>query len=445
MKKILFISVAANLALLALVVSSNAGKDPVAGGGGTSAGSPARLQGTAVQKNADGSVDTSDIDPAVWKAMATGDLATQVARMRDAGFPETIVRRIAAARLSEQLQERRLALRASLPKAPYWQNEQASDPKIRAAERQLSNEYTNQMKELFGTTAMSDDPMYLAQQRLQYGDLPRGKIEQIGQVQSDYNELFQKIYDEAGMGTGGPITIGPDLQNKLTLLGKEQRADIVALLTPQEAEDYEFRTGTTANRMRSQLAAFNPNEPEFRAIHKLQSAYDAQYNLAMAGDFNSPANQEMMRQRSEAQKELTAQIKQMLGDERGAEYERAVDGSFQQVYRVVERLELPKEAAVQAWTVQKEIQERMVALSNDRSLTPVARNAQMGALAQEAATRVSAALGDRGYDVYKQYGGAWIQSLERQAAAPVRPAAGAAGGARGGGGGGAIQNMIQTR
>ncbi|MEO6568688.1 MAG: hypothetical protein ABIO94_07975 [Opitutaceae bacterium] len=440
MKKfLLLLSVLGNVALLVLVVSSSVGKN----GNVTTSASANRETNSAaaVPKITGGPVDTSDIHPAEWQEIVTADLATQVARLRAAGFPDSVIRSIISAQLSEQYQARSTALRGSQPKPPYWQNEQVLDPKIRAAQRELSNEYSKQMTDLLGTTA-NDDPVYLAQQRAQYGDLPREKIDQITRVQRDYNDLRQKLYDAAGLNSGGITTITNDIQAKMSQLEIEQRNDILGLLTPQEAEDYELRSSNTASQMRSSLAAFQPNEQEFRTIFKIQKQFDEQYNTQAIAGLPSAAQQEFFQRRTEAQKELTAQIAAALG-QRGAEYERTTDNNYRQVYRVVERLELPKEAATQVWETQKDIEQRMTAINKTPGITPAAARSEIALLAQEANTRVSAALGERGMEVYRQYGGAWIQNLQNRAAAA---GGGAAAGAAGGGGrGGVIDSMWQIR
>jgi hypothetical protein len=218
------------------------------------------------------------------------------------------------------------------------------------------------------------------------------------------------------MGSGGPITLSAEDRAKIALLEKEQRADVQATLSPKEFEDYELRSSNTANTMRYQLSAFQPSEQEFRTIFPLQRAFEDQYRLVMgSGD---AASQEAMRQRMEAQKQLTAQIKQALGPERGADYERSIDGNYQQIDRVVQRLELPKEAAVTVWNLQKETEQRLNALRQDRTLAPAARDAQLATLSQETTAKLTSALGQRGLDVYKQFGGYWLQNLQPRPSMP---------------------------
>ena len=46
-----------------------------------------------------------------------------------------------------------------------------------------------------------------------------------------------------------------------------------------------------------------------------------------------------------AKKEMDNQLKNILGESRFADYERAQDWAYQGIYRVAERYELPKDAA----------------------------------------------------------------------------------------------------
>lgn len=412
---LLTVSLVGNLALVALVLKT---PGDVASSPESTVANPAKAKasGTAATGSG-GAIDTSDVDPKLWEGLAAGDFAGLTAKLQAAGFPPAVVRAIVSAQVGESFAARRKALTASQGNRPFWVNDQPNDPKIQAALRELSKEQTKLMKELLGASANDyDDPSYAAMMRRQFGDLPKDKIEMINRVRQDYSELTNDIYTAAGMGGGGPITMTNEERAKIALLQKEQREDIKQLLSPQEFEDYELRTNNTANSMRYNLSAFEPSEQEFRTIFALQRAFDEKFNTqSLVGAQGTPAAQELMRQRTEAQKQLTAEIKAQLSPERAAEYERAIDYNYQQISRVVQRLDLPKETAAQVWAVQKEIEQRSVAL---RSLPPADRNDQLAALAAEANARLISSLGQRGLDVYKQYGGYWLQNLQPPAARP---------------------------
>ena len=79
-------------------------------------------------------------------------------------------------------------------------------------------------------------------------------------------------------------------------------------------------------------------------------------------------------------------------------------------------------------------------MQTNRQLPVEDRNAQLAALNAEANAKLTTALGQRGFDVYKQNGGQWLQILQPRPAAP----AGARGGAVGGGGGGGGTTVIRN-
>ena len=126
-----------------------------------------------------------------------------------------------------------------------------------------------------------------------------------------------------------------------------------------------------------------------------------------------------MRARGAAQADLQKHLEAAFDPNRFAAYQRATDYSYRQTTAHASRLELPAGTADQVYAVQKEIQDRM----RTGPMTPADR----AALADEATAKVSALLGPRGFDAYKQNGGQWLQNLTPRPVAP-RPAIGTGGG-----------------
>src|SRR5207244_972841 len=85
--------------------------------------------------------------------------------------------------------------------------------------------------------------------------------------------------------------------------------------------------------------------------------------------------------------------------------------------QLVARLELPSETTNQVYAMQQDFQQRVGAIRGNTSLPVADRNAQFANLATEAQTKITALLGSRGYDAYKQYGGQWLQQLQSPRAA----------------------------
>lgn len=209
------------------------------------------------------------------------------------------------------------------------------------------------------------------------------------------------------------------------MLDQEQRADLTAALTPDELRQYDLYSSPTAQRLRNQLAAFNPTEQEFLAIYDLQSQFDQQYNSpATVMGMLTP---DQLRQRQVDQQQLQAQIKAALGDERYVAYEQSTDPGFQAASRIVGSLQLPAANAAAAWTLQQTIQQQATAIRSDRSVPAGQRMDALVALDTEANQQLTTLLTQPGVDAYKQTaGGIWLRSLDMTLRLPVRAAAAAA-------------------
>lgn len=344
----------------------------------------------------------------VWTNLQSPDPKTLADRLRAAGFPASMIRALVAAQIQQQFSSRRAALLAQREEKPFWKAQPSyfADPKITSEMRELNREQSNLLKQLFGSEGAPGNEEAQSYQRRQFGNISRDKMEQMQSILSDYGDLRNQVY----MTANGIML--PEDREKISLLEKEQRADIAAVLTPQEMEDYELRSSQTANQLRSQLALFNPTEQEFRAIFKLQQAFDDKYGSPMTMTAAS------FRERQARQQELTEQIKAVISPDRVDAYKQAVDPAYQTLNRIVARLDLPASTAPQVVAVQQDINQRAGLLRSDKSLSPDVKNAQLGALAQEATTRLTTVLGTRGLDAYKQYGGQWIQNLAPRTTPP---------------------------
>jgi hypothetical protein len=97
----------------------------------------------------------------------------------------------------------------------------------------------------------------------------------------------------------------------------------------------------------------------------------------------------------------------------GAEELRlALNPKYAGVNQLVNRLNLPISVGKQVYDVQQNIQSRAATVRNDHTLTADDRANQLTALATEASTKISSALGGpRGLEAYRQYGGQWMSTL----------------------------------
>lgn len=402
---LLVVSVAANAALAFFLVrsktasdgslsvnfstvqlSSKPGSGPSAAPGGAAAGAGGPTAFIA------------GFDAKTWGRLQDADLKILAERLRAAGFPASTIRAIVAAQIAERYSAQRKALLASMPEDPFWQRSNFTyDPKVMSAIRELNRKQSAEIKALAGPDATGDEERNLWYRR-QYGDLPGDKIEQLQAIVGDYGDLRSEIYRQAN----GVML--PEDKEKLALLEKEQRADLAAVLSPEEMENYELRSSGTANTLRSQLTTFKPNEQEFRALYKALRAAEEQYGSVSSG----PTTGEQM---TKIRDSVLASLGGQLSPDRLADLKLATDPKYLTTNRLVARLGLPASTSVEVVNIQQDIQQKANAVRRDAALTPEARTAQYAALSQEAATKLSATLTPRGYEAYKQYGGYWLQNL----------------------------------
>jgi hypothetical protein len=339
--------------------------------------------------------------------LQTDDLSTLAARLRASGFPPALVRAILAAQIDEQFAARRKALRSADANLPFWKD-QSSDPKLMTALAQLDREQQKLLRQLLGADAEADDPSSRLYQNRSVGFLPAEKADAISRLLRDYDERRSDLY-ASGFSSNTD-------RAKFDALEKEQHDAVARVLTPAELVEYDLRNSQTADSLRTDLSAFNPTEAEFRALYPLQAAFDERWG----SNFGLTLSADERRQREDAQKLLTDQIKAALGPERAADYERATDYNYRSTSQLVERLELPPETTNNLWAAQQEFQQRRMDIYRSAA-APDERTQQLAALQQEAIARITPLLGGAsGVEAYKQYGGSWLQNLVPRPA-PPRP------------------------
>ena len=363
--------------------------------------------------------DAGRADSLSWARLSTGDLSAVVARLRAGGMPPRYLRVIMEALVAEHFADRHKAIVDAITAKPWWQGlpfeSIASDPRIAAMGRQLSRDERALLYQLIGPEPPASDYDRAWAQR-KYGNLSPDKIEQVSRINRDYTDLMAEVRAQAG----GIIL--PEDRQKLAYVEQQRHADLAQALTPDELFEYTLRSSATANRLRDQLVAFDPSVDEFRAIFQIRQAVEAQFG---DGHIQNLTLDER-RQRSDALNSLGDQIQAVLTPERFADYQLKTDPAYLQTNQFVASLDLPATATAQVVAVQKDMTGRMQAIIADRSLTADQRIAQLGSLAQEATTTLTATLGENGLAAYKQSVGNWLNNLERRAqprpGAPVTPA-----------------------
>ncbi len=336
--------------------------------------------------------------PGTWDTLQGTDLVSERDRLRAEGFPDAMIRAI----LSAQIRERYAAQRKAIEKTadlPYWRTFKP-DPATSAALRDLAQAERKELRDLLGPNTGDYDAERF--KRI-IPNLSDEKADALSAITQRYNEQRSELF------RGGPLT--PDDQEKMRALEKAAHAELAAVLTPEELEQYDLRSSRTAMQLQYNLSAFNPTEAEYRALYRLQAAFDDQF-----GQMYVSPTQEEMKARNQAQRELQDQIAATLGPDRFAQYQRATDYNYREATKLVARLELPPETADNLYAVQKEYQQKQQDIYRSVRNAPdgyANLQQQLSALQQEATTRISTVFnGDAAaVEAYRRYGGQWLRNL----------------------------------
>lgn len=402
---ILTLSVTANAALLAWLLVPKAAdrNDSIV----TSQKTPSSASDMADTRRL--ASPTPPISQPLWQRLdSDGDLAGVVSRLRAAGFPPKLVRAIMTALVAEQFDAQRYKIDEVALHTPYWKQWPNSyqDPKVGPALRKLQRDQQGVIKQLLGEPGPDEaSEESRAWDQLTMGDLPPEKLNRLKKYVADHNERAAQVYSTA---IKGGSMLATD-REKLSALDKSLRDGLGEFLLPAEAEEYTLRNGATANQLKWMLNPFRATEEEYRAIFPLYQGYLDQFPAASLGQLPGAAIDPTQKG---AQDALMARLASTLGQQRADDLRLALDPKYAGLNRLVSRLDLPLAAAKQVFDVQQDIQQRAAIIRDNAALGASERAGHLSALAQEASTKISTALGGtRGFEVYKENGGQWLSSL----------------------------------
>lgn len=351
-----------------------------------------------------------------WAGLASGELPALVARLRAAGFPATMIRAIVSAELQHRFSSRTEELRRTINETPYWRGEPGYFPggsKIYEQINQLSRERSRALRDLLGQDAFAYAGMDPSEaQRRQYGNLSAGKIELVQRISDDYADMTSQL--RAGMQG---ITL-PEDREKFALLDREKRADLAAILTPEELADYEMRTSPVTSRLRTALTIMDASEAEFRSIYGAHVPHtDVLYPTSAGGMvFISDTNDA----RRAATQKINEDLKAALGPDRFANYQRATDRDFQQLYQLTRADNVSYDTLVRAFDTRQTTADASIKIVDDPQMTPEAKRAALKTLAQQARTQLLSTLGPASGPAYADTS-RWLTGLDQGRAFSITP------------------------
>ncbi|NJO55500.1 MAG: hypothetical protein HC834_03130 [Rhodospirillales bacterium] len=105
--------------------------------------------------------------------------------------------------------------------------------------------------------------------------------------------------------------------------------------------------------------------------------------------------------------------RELLGEERFAQFQRASDAVYPSLYDVGLRFAMPEATVDTAWQMQRDADAAARRIREDTSLTLVQRREGLRAIQQETQQSFQTLLGDEPYQTYRENGGDWLNELSR--------------------------------
>lgn len=347
-----------------------------------------------------------------WQQVESTDYRRYIANLRAVGCPEETIRDIIIADVGKLFAERAKQLAPAKKKFEYWKTgmnvfaEAMMDPELVKQRQALNQEKRALLKELLGVD-IAEKPEEIVAAMMKPFDsmldfLPAEKRTRLLELEQEFGAR------QAKMLTGGPID--EEDGKALREMSREKREAIRAMLSPEEFADYELRMSETAMQMRFSLNGFEPTEEEFRKVFELRRGFDDEFGPMWGG-----VDEGQMQLRNEAQEKLNENLRQLLGEERYADYERVQDFTWQSLSKVAERQGLTDADAREAWEMKRAAEAEAGRIRGDSSLNEEQRSAALSAIRTETESALAAKLGDKGMaSLRKSPGGYWLNNLAGQ-------------------------------
>jgi hypothetical protein len=231
--------------------------------------------------------------------------------------------------------------------------------------------------------------------------LPSDKAAKVRDLERDYSDLLADVVAEAR-----DFRMPADEQ-QIAYLEKEKRADLAAMLTPEELADYDLRNSPTANRLRFQLQnqGFDATESEYKAIYAAQKAIDDRF--ANSGAVSGNRLQAYQQAEAQANEQLRAE----LGDARYADYMHSQDPDYRALESAAKRFNLPDTAVAQTYQARDQALASSQIILNNANLTDDQRRQQLQELADQTRAQIQSSLGQSASDAYLARNMGWLQIL----------------------------------
>ena len=346
-----------------------------------------------------------------WDSVESPDYRQYIANLRSIGCPDETIRDIIIADVSKLYSEKKKQVSGPAQRFEFWK---ATSPFLMGAnpeKMQKMQALDNEKNEVLRALGIEPDFKTQASSVLNPLDtmfdfIPEEKRAQVMKLMTDMQTRMAKDMEASG---------GTD-ETSIVRAQADMEKALKQILSPQEALEYDLRMSMTANMMRNQIAGFDPSEEEFMKVFQLRKAFDDEFSPLSRGS----ETDEQRKAREAKEKVLQQQIKESLGEERYADYERAGDFAFQQMLRSAKRGDLGVAEAEQVYDLKKAAELRAGEVRKNSDLSRQDRAAALEAVRRDTEAAIQATLGEKGWNDYSKGNGGsyWLRAISPDKKAP---------------------------
>jgi hypothetical protein len=324
-----------------------------------------------------------------WRGVRSeSDMKNVVAGLRAAGYPPSILRAVVNQMLSE-----RAELTDTDADQPFWKRSRPSAESV-AAQQARDQELVALREELLGADGAPAAMLSAKDRARRFGTLSDEKVSALLKLDREYNDVRMMSYAAIEEASGRR-----NMGEQMRALESEKRADLEAMLTPAELEQYDMRTSRTAQQVQHSLRNIDVTEAEYARLYQIQKANEAA--TPARGELNGIDG---MANRIVGQSETNEHTRAVLGDERFFKYLETADSTYAQVARLAQQYpQITKDTAYQVYQLRNELMLTMAAGRGAQQGPPTEQRMQAMREATEAFNaRLQSLVGPEAAEAYRQ-------------------------------------------
>ena len=326
-------------------------------------------------------------EPFNWQSVEATDYRMFIENLRALGCPDLTIFDIVSSEIDEMFNAKVKELVDGVT-GNFWNfiiSSKDMQEMVEQKEKELEalrGEKMEVLSALFGKTNPADE-FRDAQYENHRLDLEKSRLDFLSEEKrASVLEIQNRFADaRAALQNSSTNLTALERSRKSGELQASHDRELQAVLPPAEYEEYRLRISAAAD-VRNRLPAFEGTEEEFRAIAlaKMKSKNDTP-------------------------------IRELLGPEKFAAYQRAQDNDYLQTLRVTDRFKLPEETAVQIYQMQRDALALAKNIRNDNSRTDEERQAILQAIQAETGRSIGGVLGPTAFAVYRDHTGDWMKQI----------------------------------